>query len=1284
MFSCFAAGLVLLMAAEAPNPCTNGSFEELTPEGRPADWDVAVPVHGQIIEAGAHSGRRCLRMVRPANAPYPETVLNRAWVPKNGQQGAMIDCVKGGIVFWYQALAASNDNLLVMAIPMNDTAFEEVSASRSEFVVPREHVGDGQWHEGKLKYDYGANPKVKWVHFAARILGGAGEMLLDDFAYVPSIGPLLRIEAPRLDEDADRPGERCTVNVLVVNKGDVAVRNLQLRIETPPGFAVDNPDYSLPELAPDGRLKHAWTVEGAREQAAAFSIRAFAEGAEAKNEARFAPELVLESFGPASPVVPASQSAALECYVRNSGHAIVRKPAAAFRLGPATVVVEGDDVAPGKISLLRAEFPAEAESPELACGVTLSAANAGAPISREAALVIGTASPLPAPAERISATTSDSLALLENEYVRLAFRKNSFGFGPGEILVKTANGWRTAAWMPRLSTLVYRDNAGRHGEFAFRSATPEGAADAIVFRSSEKDAGGAVWRGTFAFALEPGARQVRATYAIECGGARELLRFDGPMLYALDRDEAVFPGVEWLIEDELSSGTLDIEAGHPHQVRYVPHPNMITIPVMGVHGASGTVGLLWDCRAAWDGHRDRPAAVFASPDRFNGQRAHLMGLQLPSVPEFLEPNAREAVKPYPMQPGQPLRLQSWLLADAEGRDALSAMDAWFGRFGVIEPAPFPRGTLEGEIQFAMHAYLESLWDKDARQWWTTKNGHPLMAYRARPTAYAADLLLGATLAPDAALRERCRVFANEMAVEMNVEPRIEPLLYPGTDCFGLGDDAAFAGLLATRADDGLWRFDADLEDSGVFKGFDYHALGPDNAVALGTCADKMRLIMRQVRMTGAWDLYDAAENVLEYMAACKVPRAAQVWEVPFHSPDILASAYAVEAFMEAYQFTGETRWRDAARNEARRGLPFVYFWDDPEKPFLRGASIPVLGASLMKYSWFGRPVQWNGLCFANALLRLSEADDSYPWRRIATSLIASATYQQAADGEDAALWPDSIGAFDADKSAWVFSPRQILIGIEKLLGRDEEPRTKILGEGRERIHVNATGQIAHATWNDATVSFDLTYPDGRDGNAVLANLTRPTRVLVDGTQAPPDAAWRYIQDHAVLVIRISGSGTHRVSIEGARFRRIERLAPLAAAPDFSFDDGLEGWTPLHDVENLRIENHAMEADITGPDPYIARAGTKFNGTQYPILEIRMQVSAGRAAQFYWATTAAPGFTEDRVALFDIIPGEDFHEYRLDLSANPQWNDQTITSLRIDPENAAPKATFAIDYLHPAQ
>ncbi|MCH5377387.1 MAG: hypothetical protein JJ992_25790, partial [Planctomycetes bacterium] len=76
------------------------------------------------------------------------------------------------------------------------------------------------------------------------------------------------------------------------------------------------------------------------------------------------------------------------------------------------------------------------------------------------------------------------------------------------------------------------------------------------------------------------SKEIKTRYELGCDRASKLLAFEGPMLYVVQRDEAVFPGLEWLVDDELSSGSLDIAEDHPDRVRYVPHPNMVTVPAV--------------------------------------------------------------------------------------------------------------------------------------------------------------------------------------------------------------------------------------------------------------------------------------------------------------------------------------------------------------------------------------------------------------------------------------------------------------------------------------------------------------------------------------------------------------------------------------------------------------------------------------------------------------------------------------------------------------------------------
>ncbi|MCR4414185.1 MAG: hypothetical protein NUV77_17350, partial [Thermoguttaceae bacterium] len=558
--------------------------------------------------------------------------------------------------------------------------------------------------------------------------------------------------------------------------------------------------------------------------------------------------------------------------------------------------------------------------------------------------------------------------------------------------------------------------------------------------------------------------------------------------------------LEWIVGDELSSDSLDIAPGHPDCDRSRPNPQYVTIPAIGVASPAGTVGLLWDVHQKWDGRLDRPRATFSSPDRLGNFRAHRMSLGVPSgdLAKAHDPSP----KPYALAADKTLRLEFCILADGSSTDPLAAIDEYVRLYGIPRPAPLPRGSYEKEIEFSMQGYLKSLWVEDEKTWWTSKGGG-IMSPKGRPPSYIADLLIGEILSPDPALRRACRERADEVARLIGIEPRLDAMRFPGRFDHGVAHPTSAAALLAGRSDDGSWRFDADLQAGPPFVGMDYYELGPDDAVEVGTCARKAFEVLRYARIAGDGETFGRMRKTLELMETFRVPRAAQVWEVPVHTPDILAAADAVDAYLEAYRFSGDARWLRDAVTWARRGLPFVYLWEDPEKPFLLGGSIPVFGATWYQGSWFARPVQWNGLRYAEALLKLADHDQSYPWRQIAQLLVHSAIHQQDAAGENAALWPDNISAIDSAKCPWVFAPRMILQSVLHLLGRDEEPNTVIVGQGRQRLHITSTARITDAAWDGKTCSFRATFPPGEEGIVLVSNVGRPTRVSIGPPHPQP-------------------------------------------------------------------------------------------------------------------------------------------------------------------------------------
>jgi len=1286
---CLTALCAFVPASASDNPCTNGSFEELAPNEFPVDW---APVGSQVeVASEAHSGDRALRLVRIAETETRETGLNRAYNPSSENGGAMIGHRRGGIDFWYKAVSAKNAQLCVYAIPMNKERVEKTASARAQYAVPISHIGDGQWHHARLKYDFTDNAKVRWVQFAARIVGTAGDMLLDDISYVERVGVILTMGAVRLEEDPGRPGERCTIRAKIENAGDADADEVRATIKLPAALRATPDTLSLGSLEPDDVKRAVWTVDGSRTEPQTFHITAKSGDAKAETSFELLTGMAIRSFGPAAPAGAEGEPALIECVLENTGNVVVKNPVAELSLGEETAQKTVDKIPPGRSVMLQASFVPSKQSQEMKTTVKARAENVAGELTADSSLIVGAAEDLPAKTGDRMAKT-DNLVLLANKHVRLAFRRNEFGFGPAELSVARRGSWRTVAWLPRLCRFVYRDaDGGRVERTIAAKETPKitsAKRGRLVFQWSERSDDGAQWSGSVAFELSAGENEIAAKYEIRCDKPRDLLAFDGPMLYVLDRDEAIFPGLEWLVDDEVSSSSLDIAEDHEHRVRRVVHPNMITIPAIGIQGKGGTVGLLWDAHQRWDGQRDRPSAIFASPDRFEHQRAHLAGLFLPTVPDFVEPNATEASKPYPLKPGQSLRIEATIYADATADSPLAAIDRWVRKHGFPKPAPLPRGSYDREIQFSMQAYLSSLWVPETNEWWLTK-GHGLMSKTGRPRNFAADLLVGSIVCPSAELRKRCRDRAEEVVAIIGGERRLDVVRFGRRADLAFANPGPAAQLLSSREEDGSWRFDADQQHKeGPFVGYDYYDLGPDDALEIGTCARKAYDVLRYARIAGDWEAFDKVQKTLTLMETFRVPRAAQVWEVPVHTPDVLAAADAVDAYVEAYRFSGNRRWLQDAVTWAKRGLPFIYLWEDPEKPFLVGASIPVFGATWHRGSWFGRPVQWNGLRYAGALLKLADHDKTYPWRQIAETVIRSAIHQQEPAGKDVALWPDAISAIDSKKSAWIFGPQHIMGNVLKLTGRDPEPATVIVGEGRRRIHITTTASVPRVGQLGNSLVFDVSYPSGEQGVVLISNIGRPVTVKVDDHPVPErtniererEPCWRYDAGNAYLSVRVNKDGRTTIRVDGGGFREVRRLPWLAENIAFEFQNSRDGWMPSNDIADLLPRSGQLVGKIAGADPYLVRSPTRVEGRVGQVLRLRMRLTAGSGGQFFWTTESSPDFDEEKSLRFAVIPDREFHEYRLPVSHHPMWAGQTITAIRLDPTGGVASGEFAVDYL----
>lgn len=202
------------------------------------------------------------------------------------------------------------------------------------------------------------------------------------------------------------------------------------------------------------------------------------------------------------------------------------------------------------------------------------------------------------------------------------------------------------------------------------------------------------------------------------------------------------------------------------------------------------------------------------------------------------------------------------------------------------------------------------------------------------------------------------------------------------------------GLIKQQGPDGGFRYD------GPF------GRGHWENTASGVCARPAYVLLETARLTGDKEALAAGLKALEFLKRFGEPRGAQTWEVPLHTPDILASAYGVWACVLGYELTGDRAHLAEARRWALSGVPFTYLWG--RYPVMCYATIPVFGATHWTGSWFGLPVQWCGGVYAYALTRLAPYDDTLDWNHLARGILVSAQQQQYPEGRQAGLLPDSF------------------------------------------------------------------------------------------------------------------------------------------------------------------------------------------------------------------------------------------------------------------------------------
>ena len=1291
LYALLAMSLCLLgpgIAQATTNPVTNGSFEVVDEAGQPADWELMGNVRVETTDA--HSGQRALHLRREADEDGI-TGLNRTWAPGSGRQGTMLAQKRGGVRFWYKAVhAAPGASLSVQIIPMNDHPLE-TQPGRVRWMAPASHVADGLWHQGEVAYDFSGASTVTWVHVGARLYGGQCELWLDDIEWLEQVGPVLQPGGIALTEEPGQEGRQGTLTWTLQNIGGRLNPAGTARIQLPQGLRVESEEAAIPPIAPGESAELTWTISGVRDEpGVTLAVSAQAGELTATDGLSLTTELELVGLRASRMVLKPGQETTVRLLARNGGNAIAQGVGAQLS-GPDGVHIEplsaDDSVPPGPDTEIGA-WAVRAVEPALLA--RLRAHCSGQQVNLPL-MVVERLPDSPQVLKPAYAFERGGQCVIGSERVRLVLRRAGDAYGFGVLQTRNTGDWQDAAMLPRLGLVATPDEEAVLTADRVWTRADDGTARLIL--RGRTTVAGVQWRLTWRLEANAGSDTIEYALTARPGCEARITALEGPMLYVGEvypdeRQDAILPGLEWLAPGEESSNALDIVPDHPDRVRYVPHPYKVTIPAAGMRFGDITVGLLWDAPLQQPSYATAgPASVvFASPNRFEGHTNHLMGLFLPSVGGFVPENERRASEPLVVPVGERVELRAELLAASGSPSALVVVDRWFERHGYPEALAYPRGGPKREVSFSLRGYFKdtALWNPEWGKWYSDL----IVGFRP-DTAPARHLLRGADVLGDSDVAQQARAIAvevlggDERGRRLKLEHRANP------DAIA-AQARKVRSYIATQHADGTWRFSGEKAGDPAGPSPDYAVLGPVGASEVGLTAAKASEVLRFALIVADPEATQAGLKAARAMRQFRIPRAAQVWEVPVHTPDIYASAWAVNAYVDAYRLTGEREFLVDAVYWARTGLPFVYVWAPEDMPLMQGVSIPVFGATGYGLSWFGVAVQWNGLGYANALLGLSEHDSSFPWRRVAENIARSAMYQQAKEGPRIAQWPDAVNLIEGRPGLHgstnpCFQPATILNHLFGTLGLKTAPVTVAARQGSSHLAVRAMAELSDVSWVEDKLRLTATFAPTQQGAIEIIGTEKPSEVVLNGEPlaqredvwAADEPGWHWHESVSDLEVRITRSGEHVIQVTGAVRTDRPRVPPALKQIDFGFDRTAEGWVAAHHLAEVSVVDGALHTESMGVDPYLVRSELAVPGKPGDELIIRMSATAGNANSIYFGTEQG-GFSEARLITFSLPGDGHWHTVRVPVGNHAGWAGHTIDRLRIDPPGGDTGGRIAID------
>ena len=451
--------------------------------------------------------------------------------------------------------------------------------------------------------------------------------------------------------------------------------------------------------------------------------------------------------------------------------------------------------------------------------------------------------------------------------------------------------------------------------------------------------------------------------------------FTGPTIRIKDSiEQALLPGVEYLGKNEKSSTDLDLKV--KEHIRYKPDKMLVTMPLMSFVTPESSVAMKWQ--------NMNLQPYFAVPDFFNGAAGGLMSLE-----------------------GKKIKVLIRFSKGWNDGNNLENIIEWSVKLSGLPPVPKPPRTEKEQLQLCLKG-IDSVHNENG--WGHCADDHFQKLF-----------------------------YADYVSLIWRATGKIEktPNLIPGGGHLPLPEAFFITGraekwlkirinqakeIIKSQKPDGSFRYDGKFRE------------GHFEDTASGYCAVNAQQLLRIAYYTGDEKALAAGLKALDYISRFRTPRGSQTWEIPLHTPDILASARITKSYILGYKLTGDEKYLKVARKWALSGIPFVYLWGN--QPIMKYATIAVLGATgWIAPNWIGLPVQWCGLVYADAILDLAEYDKTFDWKKLAKGIYICGEQMQYTSGKTIGTLPDSFTLKTQTRNIYDIGPLMLIQFQRRFAGK---------------------------------------------------------------------------------------------------------------------------------------------------------------------------------------------------------------------------------------------------------